>query len=489
MACKQIFAARIEPMHTSLSRYIGPSLAKYEWNPTLVGAPWRVDGAFKNASIELLLAPGTGKSFTFTLVKNGTDTALTITIAGAATTGQDITSTVNVVAGDLLYWRCTPGATLSTTSQQRFSVEFDATNDYESGYASLEGINTTQTWRGSVFSAGQWNTSNIGIGAMEVVGAAGNLTELYYNLAVAPGSTDSYEFALYINGTKQDGAGATTDTRVTITGSATTGSWTGSIALTPGDWVILQSIPTGGPVSTTVGYASKFVATTDGESQFCAVTFFNLPTSGGPYFSAPHWNSLTWSATETDVDVRSSAVSACVLRDMRVRLSSTVVIGPITFTVRLNGAGAGPSITLAATSQTGSDLTNSASVSAADMITLGYSLAASPGGARFASIGLVMYALATPAVIIISNTTVFGLNTTANISNAFAVGLDGNTNLLDEEGKLKVFGNLAATEYVALHPMSAPTAPAGEAALYIDTADGDLKIKFANATVKVIETN
>lgn len=85
--------------------------------------------------------------------------------------------------------------------------------------------------------------------------------------------------------------------------------------------------------------------------------------------------------------------------------------------------------------------------------------------------------------------TAFGLDTDCDADRTFAVGLDGNTNLLSDAGKMKIFGNLAVTGYIGLFPIAAPTLATGENAIYIDSADGDLKVKFANGTVKVIDTN
>jgi len=486
MACKQIFIGRLTSPNSNADRYIGPTFAKYEWTATLVGAPWQVDGAFNNLAIELLSAPGAGNSLAFTLVKNGSDTALTVTISDSSTTGTS-SSSVSVVAGDLLYWRVTP-TSLPTVSNVRASVEFNGTTANESGYASLIDINTTQTWRGSVFMAGQWNTSNVGVGAFEVVGAAGNITELSYVLSTAPGSTDSYEFVMYKNGTKQDGAGGTTDTRTTITGSATTGSWTGSLAVSPGDLVILEAIPTGGPVSSTVGYASKFVATTDGESQFCATVFTNLPTSGGPYYAKPHWSGTGWTTTEADHTTASGSTNTVLLKNMRVRLGSTVAIGPVNFALRANGADAGPTITLTSGQQTGSDLSNTHILALADLIAFRYTPTASPGGATIAGIGMVMFATAAPPPI--ENVAIFGSNTTVKYSNVVAFGMDGATNVCLETGRVQIYGNLGISNgYIGLMPIAEPTPPTGEAAIYIDIADGDLKIKFANGTVDVIATN
>lgn len=58
------------------------------------------------------------------------------------------------------------------------------------------------------------------------------------------------------------------------------------------------------------------------------------------------------------------------------------------------------------------------------------------------SLALLQYGTTTPEK---QGSTVFGVNTTVTSTRSFAVGLDGNTNTLNESGKMKVFGNFEVT--------------------------------------------
>ncbi len=62
-------------------------------------------GKIKNLRVKLTGGPGAGKSYAFTLMLNGNPTALTFSIADAATSGSDATE-IDVVAGDIVYLRC-----------------------------------------------------------------------------------------------------------------------------------------------------------------------------------------------------------------------------------------------------------------------------------------------------------------------------------------------------------------------------------------------
>ena len=56
-------------------------------------------GTLKNLRINISAAPGAGDSFIYTVYKNGSSTALTVTIADTNTTGYDDVHEVAVVAG------------------------------------------------------------------------------------------------------------------------------------------------------------------------------------------------------------------------------------------------------------------------------------------------------------------------------------------------------------------------------------------------------
>ena len=55
---------------------------------------------------------------------------------------------------------------------------------------------------------------------------------------------------------------------------------------------------------------------------------------------------------------------------------------------------------------------------------------------------------------------------------------------------LVINGDLQSTGYIAVEDgMTAPGTVSGKALIYVDTADGDLKVKFGNGTVKTIATD
>jgi len=86
--------------------------------------PIPVSGTFKNLYVNLAVAPGAGKTRTLTLRVGGADQALTVTISNTDTTGNDVTHTVAVSAGDLICIGYTSTGT-PATSEMKFGLEFE----------------------------------------------------------------------------------------------------------------------------------------------------------------------------------------------------------------------------------------------------------------------------------------------------------------------------------------------------------------------------
>ena len=417
------------------------------------------------------------------------DTALSIVIADAATTGADTTNVVGVAPGDLVYWRVTPVST-PTVSEQRVSVEFWGTVVGESGYGGLSTLNDTLTYRSPLFAASGWNSGSGTIINFSIAAAAGSVAAVAYNLDQAPGVGTSYLLAISKNGTIQDGSGGTPDTRVTIANAATTGSWTGTLTVAAGDWLYLESVPTGTPTTARIGTGIKFVATTDGESHGGTMTYQNLPTSGTEFTDPNQFfiSSPGWNATETDCEAAHNSVTPFVIRAMRVRIGTTITTGPVSFTLRQNNADTALSISLTSGNQTGSDLVDSITISPGNTWATEFTATGTPGVARIAAVGFVQFVQYTATL---ADSFALGYRgSIVGVARAGIISLDGNTNTNTEMGKLKLCGDLNVVGIVEIVDGSAaPVAQAGKAKFFVDVADGDLKIIFADGTVKLIVTD
>jgi len=86
-------------------------------------------GTLRSMYVKLSAAPGTisGRTRTFTLVKNGTDTALQVVIDGNTTTGNDTTNTVSVADGDYVYIKSAVGSLSVTAAWVTIGLVFEPT--------------------------------------------------------------------------------------------------------------------------------------------------------------------------------------------------------------------------------------------------------------------------------------------------------------------------------------------------------------------------
>ncbi len=269
------------------------------WTATeaLATAPWLAAGTFRNLHIKCLVAPGGATAHVFALRVNGADSALTCTVSGVATTGSDIANDVVVAVGDSVSLQRDATGGSPATSIIFWSMEFESSVAGESAYTiwgvqSLSSLNTINY--SGPFSPYQ-STSDIN--GKNLVGAAGSITRYDVELTSAPGAGTAINIVLMIDGVVQDGGGGTTDTQLTISDLATTGSWTGSLALTSGKQIQYRLTRTGAAASTTWQIATKFVATIDGQSQVCAWDNANMSTSVANYSGC---GVEVWQATEAN---------------------------------------------------------------------------------------------------------------------------------------------------------------------------------------------
>jgi len=370
-----------------------PSSALTTWAGLAVGSPhfattevrgtvvWPVAGVFANLLITGVVAPGAGKSWTFTVRKNGVDTALTVTISDTATSARDSTHTVSVAAGDSVTLQAVPSGSPTAISLVTVAVEFTSTGTGESGYAgqptSTAIVATAARYQGvfrmNLLFAATTATSGA---ARSLAAAAGTITALYAFLDGTPGAGKNYTFSIYKNGVRQDGTAGTPDTRVVVADSATTGATTAfSLGVAAGDVLTLESLPTGTPTARRVGASVRFVATTDGQSQFCGCSDAAPSASATQYTRMPYAGSNAWTATESDETLSRvvSGISTFTLAGLRVRVDTAPGTGKsLTYSVRKNAASpAGiPSVPIADTATSGTDATGTVSLADGDTLNL-----------------------------------------------------------------------------------------------------------------------
>jgi hypothetical protein len=304
-------------------------------------------GTLKNLYILLPNAPGVGTNFVFTVMKNGSATAMTVTISDTATAGSDTTNTVSYSPGDLLAMQVTPTNT-PTSSAPLWS--FDTTG---SNQTIVTGDTATLGNAAATYLSLQQGVANTSAIAGSIIPTNGTINSLYVNSSVAPGAAKSWTATLVVNGT---------DTALTanFSGAATTvgSDTTHSVSVSAGDTAYWRIDPTGTPTVARVYVSAVFTPTIDGESIQTFSSPSTLVTTNSNQFSVTGGTSLTFGTQE---NARASYTgSDYVVRKFYGALSASAGTGKSrTFSIRTNGATTGVGFTITDPATTGNDTVNS----------------------------------------------------------------------------------------------------------------------------------
>ncbi len=175
-------------------------------------------GTIRSLRIDLDTAPGVGKTRTFTVLRNGNATGLTVTISG----DTDVTATISVDQAFYKYDRLciqnfqtgSPG-----TVPMSYCIEVESDDQQASVYGSGvsdAGLGTGEVrYQGPLFTIASWE--NPAAHRENLVASAGNLTEYLIRLPYGMQRGDNiFDFVVFKDGIAQDGSGGTIDTRLQI---------------------------------------------------------------------------------------------------------------------------------------------------------------------------------------------------------------------------------------------------------------------------------
>ena len=231
------------------------SLPTYSNNTSTTESTWRMvvphACTIDSVYVKLPTAPGSGKSYAFSVYKNGSEEATSIfSISDTNTTGSVSSLSISLAQGDYLTFACDPTST-PATSVAKFSIMFSPDTDGESILLLYSNrTNVTQDWPLLGDSHGFQN-------AQYYVGIDAVLKDLHVLILTAPGSGNSNIYTVEEEGTPSSLA-------VTIANTDTEGSDTSdSITLTSSTWYMLGKTATGSPDTTarTIATYTQFIET------------------------------------------------------------------------------------------------------------------------------------------------------------------------------------------------------------------------------------
>jgi len=353
-----------------------------------------VGGSFtlSDFHMELISAPGAGTSYTFTVIKNGSATALAVTISDASTVGNDNTNTVSVVAGDTLSIQATFSGVPASVASQSWNFKVTTTDLTAPILSSYSAASTSATNYGSL-TGGQAGWTAAEADSQIIVPTSGTISRFYAKLASTPGTSKSYQFTVMLNG-------SASALDMTITGAVSTGNdVTHSISVSAGDTLTIRSLPTGTPTSqSSIAFGLVFTPTTPGES------FFGYGSGAVPANNANNFDQVlaggnsTWGGSGAESS-RILVPGPVTLKKVYVKIGTAPGVGTSrTITVRKTSASTALAVTMADASTSGNtaaDVTYVQGDTIAYLSSVSGVPAALTGGVH---VGVLMYA--TPTITI-----------------------------------------------------------------------------------------
>lgn len=327
---------------TNATRYIGIASNQFYGYATAASSaqqPMPCSGTLTRLGVRFLTAPGTGASWTVSLLKNGifvSDT-LSVVVSGIATTSIDLINSVSYVRGDQLCLMVVPSAgTAPAGAAMIWSLLNDSDN--QPVISGDQGSITTTSylaWQTGATQAAAPNPAGI-------VPTAGVIKNAYFWTVNSPAVGTSWTLTLVKNGV---------DTSLVcgpITNPANLAEDTNSahaVSVVAGDEVYWRVDASGAPGSTRIHISSEFVPTIDGESVQTGFSGTGV-TSGA---ATGVGTNTSASATE---NVRYVGLyDSFDFKKLRVKLASAIgASASATFTLRI---GLTTDTALAATAATG----------------------------------------------------------------------------------------------------------------------------------------
>jgi hypothetical protein len=314
----------------------GALSATTDSNYSVFSAP----GTITTVRAKTVAAPTGAQTWTVTLRKNGSDTALTCTISSGSSSKCNGSGSVSFAAGDYASVKVAPANTPSVT---RIGIAFV--------FAPTTANDTVLFAQGVAFSNSATQavtlSQNVGPGAAsarryDVFPDGGTIDQFYVN-SNAPGAGTSYAYTV-------DKNGSTTTATCTIADAATAcNDASHSFSVAAGDDAQIQAAPTNTPAASTAGLGVRYAPTTT--AAFPLMGSFNTADSAASTTYYP----MTGGAglgTTTEANNQNLAVSMTVTK-IQVNLTTAPGAGKSrAFTLRKNEADTALTCTVSDTNKT-----------------------------------------------------------------------------------------------------------------------------------------
>ena len=343
-----------------------------------------VAGTVSNLRVKNVYQPATGaKTWVFTVLKNGSDTALTCTITSASSNVCNLNTPITFAAGDYASIKIHPTGTPDLT---RFQVAtlFQPTVANDTVISTFaNGFSTSATQAAMPFTSAP--PGSVSARRSPIFADGGTVDKLYV-VSNAPGTAASGKAYDYTLDKNTSTTAITCQILETALGCNDTAhspvSVTGASGSTASDDVEIQAVPTSSPTAAVAGMSFRYLPTTAGH--FLMAFTNNGTDDATTTFYAPMMGSDT-PATSSELFNQGRALSMTIKK-----ISVSVGIAPGSgksrvFTLRKNGADTACTVTIADTA-TANSTTCNISVADDDLLSTSDAPVSSPAVTGF-SIG------------------------------------------------------------------------------------------------------
>ena len=338
-----------------------------------------LSGTIKHFAVTIKSAPGSGKSYAFTVRKNNADTDLTCTVSDTSTTATDLQNSFSVSAGDKICLKATPSNTPSAQACSWGVVFEGETADQSMVTGNLFCSNNDTTYYSGLLGLVQSTTQGT---YKQIIPTAGTLKNLYVELSIAPGDTKSRAFTVYKNGVATSLTCTVSDTNTTANDLSNT------VSVSAGDDVEFSFAGSNTPATGYVKYGMVFQADTNFESIYLGCSSDDMGTSYNE-FCMPNTGKSDWGIT-----FYQQTTLLNTYKKLYVELETAPGAGEsYTLNLRKNNINTAVSFSISDTSTTGNNTADTASMSNGDLITLRELPSDSPvtGKAYWGFVGVSQY--------------------------------------------------------------------------------------------------
>jgi hypothetical protein len=228
-------------------------------------------GVVTNMSAVVGAAPGSGKSWTLTLQKNDSDTAMVAVISDTAKTATYTATQISVSAGDTLNWKIVPSGTPTALQYLAISTEYVTTGPHCNIFCQARNNISSNVYY--PIACGAYPTATADGQSTLVMPVAGTLTKMSVKLVTATDADTGILFTVYKNGSPTSLSFSVSDGEDSMSDS-------GNVPVVPGDRISVYCEQISTPPETGVALGLEFLPAVFGIFPMATAVYQSAPFTG-----------------------------------------------------------------------------------------------------------------------------------------------------------------------------------------------------------------